>query len=352
MAEVPHYYRSFGDNQIDASVPLMGETLRNLRDKLEIDRRPVPAARKSLFTKEVLDQSLNSERVAEIELHDEPEPIYARIEIQPSEKTTEEDDKPSSIDCEQRPRSAVRVDEVFVTRREGMPPSKYLMVNNDPKTLYATVNRNAPTTTTETKSADSVARLESCSSYESLDMSSIGEFAQSLQQIMDENQLRMRQIYRTMSESGDDDAAVDDLSSGCSSFYRKSREIVETETESKRWQDFMESLSLGTVQTGSYCESIGRGNDVNGEIKKSIGLVEQTANTSAQLSHSDGFSYDCEDEELMQTAQMDDSDRVSSTNASTPLILSYTTPFPFAGEEFQSNVGLSDTKQWLHLIDE
>lgn len=313
LAEAPHYYRSFGDNQIDASVPLMGETLRSLRDKLETDRRPVPTARKSLFTRRTLDRSLNSEQIAEIELHDEPEPIYAMIDVQTA-KTAK--NVRLSHDASQSPRSEIRVDEVFIATREGMPPSKYLMVNNDPKMLYATVNRNAPTTTTtttmtttptETKSTDSAARLESCSSYESLDISSIGEFAQSLQQIMDENQLRMR---RTVSDSGDDDAAVDDLSSGCSSFYRKSRQIAETATESKRWQDFMESLSLGTVRTGSYCESLDRGNDVNGEIKKSIGIVERTANVSGQFSQSDGLSFDCEEDELMQTARLDESDRV------------------------------------------
>lgn len=316
MAEAPHYYRSFGGNQIDDSVPLMGETLRNLRDKLESDQRPVPAARKSLFTQKTLDRSLNSERIAEIELHDEPEPIYAMIDIQQTEKTAK--NVRLSDDNSQPPRSEIRVDEVFVTTREGMPPSKYLMVNNDPKMLYATINRNGRTTTTptETKSTDSAARPESCSSYESLDISSIGEFAQSLQQIMDENQLRMRRIYRTVSESGDDDAAVDDLSSGCSSFYRKSRQITETATESKRWQDFMESLSLGTVQTGSYCESLGRGNDVNGEIKKSIGIVERTANVSAQFSQSDGLSFDCEEDELMETARMDESDRVRDSSFS------------------------------------
>lgn len=338
-AEAPHYYRSFGGNQIDVSVPLMGETLRSLRDKLETDRRPVPAARKSLFTQKTLAKSLNSEQIADIELHDEPEPIYAIIDIQQTEKTTK--NVCSSDDASKPSRSEVRVDEVFVTTREGMPPSKYLMVNNDPKMLYATVNRNAPTTTTptETQSTDSAARLESCSSYESLDISSIGEFAQSLQQIMDENQLRMRRIYRTVSESGDDDAAVDDLSSGCSSFYRKSRQIAETATESKRWQDFMESLSLGTVQTGSYCESLGRGNDVNGEIKKSIGIVERSANVSGQFSQSDGLSFDCEDDELMQTARLDESGRVrdSSFSFAHCQFHSRNSIYHFTGEEFQSN---------------
>lgn len=339
-AEAPHYYRSFSGNQIDASVPLMSETLKSLRDKLEMDERarPVPAARKSLFTKDTLDQSLGLERIAEIELHDEPEPIYARIEIEPSEKTPRTTD-----DDEQRSKSAVRVDEVFVSTREGMPPSKYLMVNNDPKTLYATVNRNT-TTTTETKSTDSAARLDSCSSYESLNISSIGEFAQSFQQIMDENQIRMRRIYRTATDSGEDDVAIDDLSSGCSSFYRKSREIAETATESQRWQDFMESLSLGTVQTGSYCESVGRGNDVNGEIKTSIGIVEQTANASAQFSQSDDFSYDCEDDDLMRTAQMDESGRVSRYSYYFQSIQLKKCYFPISDEKFQSNRRLSDTK--------
>lgn len=320
VAEAPRYYRSYGGNQVDASVPLMGETLRNLRDKLETERRPVPAARKSLFAErclsissgDPLEQTLDSERFAEIELHEEPEPLYAKIEFRPAENTSGIDSNFISDESERRPKSAVRVDEVFVARGEGMPPSKYIMVNNDPKTLYATVNRNA--TTTETKSTDSGARIETCSSCESLDISSIGEFAQSLQEMMDENQVRMRRIYRNGSESGgenDADLAIDDLSSGCSSFYRKSRHIAETATESKRWQDFMESLSLGTVQTGSYCESVGRGNDVNGEITKSIGIVERTANVSAQFSQSDGLSYDCDEEdELMQTAQMDASGRV------------------------------------------
>lgn len=151
--------------------------------------------------------------------------------------------------------------------------------------------------------------------------------------------MRMRRIYRTVSESGDDDAAVDDLSSGCSSFYRKSRQIAETATESKRWQDFMESLSLGTVQTGSYCESLGRGNDVNGEIKKSIGIVERSANVSGQFSQSDGLSFDCEDDELMQTARLDESGRVrdSSFSFAHCQFHSRNSIYHFTGEEFQSN---------------
>lgn len=181
------------------------------------------------------------------------------------------------------------------------------MVNNNPKILYATVNRGSMQTrsleTIESRTEQSEDQVDGViddkksfrlsSSYESLDMSLINDFATAVQTELDECQFKMNEMFTTAtsepdqtgcdevdapkhdrkSNSGSESIATSDLNSGCSSFYRRNRNIVSNRPR-KTLSDFVDTLSFDTVGTGSYCESLSRGNDLNSEIKDTITSLE------------------------------------------------------------------------------
>lgn len=357
-ADMKHYYKSYNGNDVDNRVPLMGELLQNLRDKMENDKQiatdpsskqeseqRLPSARKSLFrartlstsSGDLLDEESICGKIAEIDLHDEPEPLYAEIK-QPPISTDSFDKFESCLETPTAPvdtadgRKSVELKEVFITDSNGQRSNKYIMVNNNPKALYATINRyleaSSPSPSIEINShatepainnliVNNNSILTTASSCESLDLSSIGEFAKSLQNMIDEHQSKMHRIYNNEDDTQSTqytDAPNEsenlqqksvsvkfqtcspessDLSSGCSSFYRKNTEIMNS-GETKLWHDLMDSLSFDTVQTGSYCESVTRGNDMNGEIKQMIGKLEEEE-IGSQFNQSDDFSYDFKD---------------------------------------------------------
>lgn len=295
--ESKHYYQSFGSNDADNKVPLMGERLQFIRTKLESDaesEQRAPSARKSLFRERTLSTSSGdllensiAERIAEIQLHDEPEPLYAEVNQKMLAPITNRDSEHSDeVDsATTQSKAAPKIDEISIENR------KYLMVNDDPKTLYATVDRN---------------RKNSCSSYgSSLNMSSIGDLAQSVQEMIEQHEIKMQRIYSGTSDNGgkdDEDSAADDFSSGCSSFYRRNRELVATE-ENKRWQDFMDSLSFCTVKSESYCDTASAKYEILGEMKRTINTLE----ADEPLNCSDEMSFDSREEqnkceELMASA--------------------------------------------------
>lgn len=273
--ESKHYYRSYAGIEVDNKIPLMGETLQNLRSKLESEYEEYPkikisSARKSLFrgrslstlaSGDLLDESI-TEQIADIQIHDEPEPLYAEVK-QYNLPKSDIDEVDSIVKS-----APTKIQEVLIEN------SRYLMVNDDPKILYATVNR----------------RKNSISSYESsFNMSSIGEFAQSFQEMIDEHQAKLQRVYNNDEEShvaceeaNTSKSLSDDFSSGCSSFYQRNRVMAET-GEHKRWQDFMDSLSFCTVKTSNYGDSTSTANGIRNAVES------MDANLSMNQSDEDSF---------------------------------------------------------------
>lgn len=329
----PHYYKANDYDEVDNKVLIMGEMLSEMRKRIEnghggstsnideeVHERP-PSAKKCLFRNrtvstssgDLLDQDSLVEQIATIDLHDEPEPepLYAEIETSRSAKVQDtmylscRDDDVNAISS--RPSEAVQLKEVYINDRNDAQPSKYIMVNNNPKILYATVNRGSMQTrsleTIESRTEQSEDQVDGenddkksfrlSSSYDSLDMSLINDFATAVQTELDQCQHKMNDLFTTAtsepdqtasdevdvpkhdrkSNSGSESIATSDLNSGCSSFYRRSKRIVSNRPR-KTLSDFVDTLSLDTVGTGSYCESLSRGNDLNSEIKDTITSLE------------------------------------------------------------------------------
>lgn len=344
--ESTHYYKANDYDEVDNKVLLMGEMLSEMRKQIEngtgstnnIDEatseRP-PSAKKCLFRErtistssgDLLEQESLVEKIATIDLHDEPEPLYAEIiQAKPAkaQETTyfsvQEDDVNAITNCNST--EPIQLKEVYINDRSATQPSKYIMVNNNPKILYATVNRNSiharSLETIESRTEHSEDQVDGddddkqsfrlSSSYESLDMSLINDFATAVQTELDECQFKMNEMFATAidetddhgecneidaqkidrkSNSGSESIATSDLNSGCSSFYRKNRHIVSNRSR-KTLSDFVDSLSFDTVGTGSYCESLSRGNDLNSEIKDTITSLEympSETGDSTDLSH-------------------------------------------------------------------
>lgn len=345
--ESTHYYKANDYDEVDNKVLLMGEMLSDMRKRIENGQsctnteeeephieRP-SSAKKCLFrdrtistsSGDILDQDSIVERIATIDLHDEPEPLYAEIEtIQSAAKeqntlyhscsATDDDGssdvKPNTKRC--NPIEPVDLKEVYISDCKDSQPSKYIMVNNNPKILYATVNRSSMQTrsleTIESKTevsedqsdeqqkddADGGRSFQLTSSYESLDMSlmNLDDFASNVQTELDECQYKVNEMFTTAtsesnhtgtdevdngkkgdrkSNSGSESTAISDLNSGCSSFYRRNKDIFLNRTR-KTLSDFVDTLSYDTVGTGSFCESLSQGNDLNSKIKNTIMSLE------------------------------------------------------------------------------
>lgn len=340
----PHYYKANDYDEVDNKVLLMGEMLSDLRKRIEnghgsslsvakedVCERP-PSAKKCLFrdrtistsSGDLLDQASLVEQIATIDLHDEPEPepepLYAEIELaQPAQMlkrqdtmyhscVVDDDDEVNAIkSCNSN--EPVDLKEVYISDGGDSQPSKYIMVNNNPKILYATVNRHSMQThrsleTIESKTEHSEDQVDEpnadkqsfrlTSSFESLDMSLINDFATAVQTELDECQFKLSEMFTTATSEPDqtgtdevdthrkydrksnassESTAISDLTSGCSSFYRRNKNIVLNRPK-KSLSDFVDTLSFDTVGTGSYCESLSRGNDLNSEIKDTITSLE------------------------------------------------------------------------------
>lgn len=268
--DTKHYYRSYGRNEMDSKVPLMSEMLKSLRTKLEYDgvdeERRTTSARKSLFRTStpppdngaMLDTSIISKET-QIELHEEP--FYAEVKQQPAFAESKVDR--DVVD------SPAKIQEVLIEN------NRYLMINDDPKILYATVNRR---------------KFSLSSSDSSLNVSSIGDFADSLKKIIDEQRAAAEEIYSNDREAEcarQEAESSKSLSSGCSSFYQRHRQLAHPK-EAKRWQDFMDSLSLCTVDTGSYHDSE--------TPAKSIREAAECIDTNQSLPLSDEISFGSKEE--------------------------------------------------------
>lgn len=284
--ESTHYYKANDYDEVDNKVLLMGEMLSELRKQIEdgnescsnIDEdvdRPA-SAKKCLFRAnapsisscDLLDQDSLNEQIARIDLHDEPEPLYAEIQ---QEKAAENTMFKSCIEDEQNEKyvvseAPVNLREVYINdRNDSLQPSKYIMVNDNPKILYATVNRNsvqakrANEQPTDNVTNDS---FKLSASYDSLDMSLINDFATAVQTELDECQSKIHGIFSSASNGNDDKATMkddgqdtqsnsqSDLNSGCSSFYQRSKQIMKNSTFSEF--DTFDRLSFDTVGTASY----------------------------------------------------------------------------------------------------
>lgn len=341
--ESTHYYKANDYDEVDNKVLLMGAMLSEMRKRIEdghggstsnideeVCERP-PSAKKCLFrdrtvstsSGDILDQESLVEQIATIDLHDEPEPLYAEIEqVQQSkgQSTFYQSCLTDESNEIQKVSEAVDLKEVYISDRADSQPSKYIMVNNNPKILYATVNRNShqmrslETIESRTEQSDDQTdgevnqSVRLTSSYESLDMSLINDFATAVQTELDECQFKMNEIFATAkscleqtgadevdapkfdqkSNSGSESNATSDINSGCSSFYRRSKQIVQNR-QRKTLSDFVDTLSFDTVGTGSYCESLSRGNDLNSEIKETITSLEYL---SSEMDDSTDISHD------------------------------------------------------------
>lgn len=354
--ESTHYYKANDYDEFDNKVLLMGEMLSEMRKKIEdgqgstsnIDEiasdRPL-SAKKCLFRNrtvstssgDLLEQDSLIEQIATIDLHNEPEPepLYAEIVPTRSPKgqdtlyhSCQPDDVNAISSCPSVsaavPSETVQLKEVYINDRGDAQPSKYIMVNNNPKILYATVNRGSMQTrsleTIESRTEHSEDQVDGdsanrhsfqlSSSYESLDISLINDFATAVQTELDQCQSKMNEIFTTAtsiepdqtdgydevdapktdrkSNSGSESiVTTSDLNSGCSSFYRRNKNVVMNRPR-KTLSEFVDTLSFDTVGTGSYCESLSRGNDLNSEIKDTITSLEYMPSEmgdSTDLSH-------------------------------------------------------------------
>lgn len=374
--ESPHYYKANDYDEVDNKVLIMGEMLSEMRKRIEnghgssskIDddsgERP-PSAKKCLFSRnrtistssgDLLEQDSLVEQIATIDLHDEPEPLYAEIETTRSTKAQDtmyhscQGDEANEINsCPSEP---VQLKEVYINDRADSQPSKYIMVNNNPKILYATVNRGSMQArsleTIESRTEQSEDQVDGetddkksfrlSSSYESLDMSLINDFATAVQTELDECQFKMNEIYTTAatndpdetdydevdapkhnckSNSGSESIATSDLNSGCSSFYRKSAQIVSNRPR-KTLSDFVDTLSFDTVGTGSYCESLSRGNDLNSEIKDTITSLEYMP---SELDDSTDPSHGFDANDAFRSCQTDNNSSKDSTKVLISLLI-------------------------------
>lgn len=347
MEESTHYYKANDYDEVDNKVLLMGEMLSDMRKRIEnghgsnttinddVYERP-PSAKKCLFKNrtistssgDLLDQESLVEQIATIDLHDEPEPLYAEIELAQSPKRQDtlyhscvvDGDEVNAIKSVAT--EPVDLKEVYISDGADSQPSKYIMVNNNPKILYATVNRNSMQTrsleTIESRTELSEDQVDEpnadkqsfrlTSSFESLDMSLINDFATAVQTELDECQFKMNELFTTAnndpnqigtdevdarkcdrkSNASSESTAISDLTSGCSSFYRRNKNIV-SHRPRRTLGDFVDTLSFDTVGTGSYCESLSRGNDLNSEIKDTITSLEYMPSEMSDLTD---FSHD------------------------------------------------------------
>lgn len=331
LDESTHYYKANDYDELDHKVLLMNEVLAEMRKRIEmgqgscsdINEVPVgerpPSAKKCSFRNRTISTSSGDlledgsiiEKITRIDLHDEPEPLYAEIEAQMASNNIGSDTlyrsclDDSNVDKTNGniKRGSVELREIYLNSgTNSTQPNKYIMVNNNPKILYATVNRghSRQSNSNLSLSADMVdGKSITASSYESLDMSLINDFAKSVQTELDERQLRFNGLLsnttttNSMSQytecskiihSDSESLAASDLNSGCSSFYRRSKCIVESNAHS-----LLDTLSFDTIATGSYCESVNRGNDLNSEIRDTITSLE---NMPSEMGESSSLSHD------------------------------------------------------------
>lgn len=336
LNESPHYYKANDYDELDHKVLLMNEVLAEMRKRIEMGQgssnddvdeqpieRPSSSAKKCLFRVRTVSTSSGDlleddgvvEKVTRIDLHDEPEPVYA--EIIPQHATNNiasdtlyrsclEDSKIDPAAIGDVKRSSVQLREVYINASaNSKQPNKYIMVNNNPNILYATVNRSQSRQSTEQHSIGVTDGKPSnvSTSFESLDTSLIDGFAKSVQIELDECRHRMSGLMSTTnnntssqyvecddkSQSGSDSLAASDMNSGCSSFYRRNRRIVGNMSGSDDLAAMLDAMSFDTIATDSYCESINRGNDLNSEIKDTITSLE---NMPSETGESSSLSHD------------------------------------------------------------
>lgn len=245
-----HFYKSF--NGSIGKVPIMREILTDLRHKVTgDDNQSQHSARRSLFRDEysssdVLDRV--SDRIAEIDLHDEPEPLYAEVQSSNGPPAVEEDPEH---------RRSVETKEVFISSaNESEPPRRYIMINNDPKVLYATVSNKV-----------------SASSSESLDMNVISNFADSVENMIE------RQLFPssrpTRNEHPRNSASITEYYSG----------LEENDFSNLRQPIPLSDItSLDTFRTENLYESIVSERDMNEEIRNDIQDLEYLPATFDEIS--------------------------------------------------------------------
>lgn len=231
-----HFYKSF--NGSTGKVPIMREILADLRHKVTGDVSQSYSAKRSLFheectSNEVLDQV--SSQIADIDLHDEPEPLYAEVQFS------------GRSDGNQRP--PVDVKEVFINgANESEPPRKYLMVNNDPSILYATVHNSRSSATSS-----------------SLDLHVINNFADSVENMV-ERRLRPETRAQTVNQRiSTCSASLTDYYSGLDDFdFLNPRRPI----------PLSDITSIDTFGTENLYETIISERDMNDEICNDIHDLE------------------------------------------------------------------------------
>lgn len=274
-----HFYKSF--NGSNGKVPLMRELLGDLRHKVTGEQSLVSPARRSLrfqdnyASSEDLDDMSN--RIVEIDLHDapEPEPLYAEVNQQnppaPSRPTSSTIGRPISTSS-----LPVDIKEIFISSgNESEPPRKYLMVNNDPSVLYATV-KNKPT----------------ASSLESLDINIVNNFADSVQNMID------RKFLDSVDGRPQSRTQRDTVKSP--SLYFSGIECIDSESDDisdRRINGNSSDItSLDTFQTENLYETIVSETDLNDEIRHDIHSLERSPTIFEEMSdlEDDSFCYDGE----------------------------------------------------------
>lgn len=269
------YYRSYMGNEVDQKVPLISELLMSLKQNVEsnfddLENREADvlsiassSTRRKLFpeqmssSEDILDKSTNE--VTEVQLHDEPEPLYAEIPIQRQQRNSNEHKINSQV--------------------------PHITVNKNPNVVYAVVNRNTKTVNNVGKNAENITRealnnsVLSIQSYESLNLSVINDFAQSVQNLIQNQQNNTDGSKNCNEHSQQSDSPISNVSSGCTAAVRK----IIGKTETNFLEIKVESDAISS-QSGSYCESVSRGNDLNGEIKT---LIEKLESVSSDFHDSD-----------------------------------------------------------------
>lgn len=241
-----NFYKSFNGN--NDKVPLMGEILNQLRDRVESDLSRPPSARKTLFQNESSDALDDiSNKIVEINLHDtDPEPlIYAEVQPQQMEPSTSSKANQAVIRKPTGPPTDIR--EVYINSDNKLdPPKRYIMVNNDPSALYATVKAKPGT-----------------SSSESLHINIVNDFAQSVENMWKRSESARKSEYIIRNPSIDVTTDLSDVDADVRS--------LENDTSLL----FHDNISLDTFDTENLYETITSGN-LNDEIIQDIDILESS----------------------------------------------------------------------------
>lgn len=262
-SDVQNFYRSYQGNEMEQKVPLISELLmslkQNVEDNHDTDNKAShdsdvlstasSSARRKLFevpmssSEDILDESRVTNQVTEVELHDEPEPIYAEI-------------------------PALREQEHQLADIMEIP---HITIDKKPNVVYAVVNRNRPKVVNNVEKSGNTLNnsMSSIQSYESLNLSVINDFAQSIQNLIQNQQTVDGSNKNCNANSQQSGSPISDISSGCSAFdFKNFRKFGTNSLDIRMESDVISS------QSGSYCESLTRGNDLNGEIKTLIQKLE------------------------------------------------------------------------------